>query len=125
MLFAAGIVLVSVFGTINIGAAQDNKPVDNTKWIRKAAELGDSEAQYKLGLMYLDGQGVKKDETEAVRWLRKAAEQGQPDAQLRLGWMYKKGQGVVKDETEAVKWVRKAAEQGLPEAKENLRKLGY
>ncbi len=78
----------------------------------KASEFGHSEAQNDLGVMYEKGQGVVKDDVEAVRWYRKAAEQGNALGQNNLGVMYAKGQGVVKDETEAVRWFRKAAEQG-------------
>ena len=38
------------------------------------AEAGDAEAQYNLGLMYANGQGVEQDDKEAVKWWRKAAE---------------------------------------------------
>jgi len=51
------------------------------RWYRKAAEQGDAGAQYNLGVMYKNGQGVKQDHAEAVRWLRKAAEQGHANAQ--------------------------------------------
>ena len=54
-------------------------PKDEAKaasWYRKAADQGDSKAQFALGIMYANGQGVPKDEVEAVRWYRKAAERG-------------------------------------------------
>ena len=37
------------------------------------AEQGDATAQFNLGLMYDKGEGVLKDEAEAVRWYRLAA----------------------------------------------------
>ncbi|MDE7136203.1 MAG: sel1 repeat family protein, partial [Muribaculaceae bacterium] len=43
---------------------------------RKAAEHGHAEAQYNLGVMYIYGDGVAQNDTEAARWLRKAAAQG-------------------------------------------------
>jgi TPR repeat protein len=43
---------------------------------RIKAEHGDAEAQYNLGILYHDGQGVPRDDAEAVKWYRKAAEQG-------------------------------------------------
>ena len=49
------------------------------------AEKGDSTAQYFLGAMYAKGEGVPKDNAEAVKWFRKAAEQGHTDAQYILG----------------------------------------
>jgi TPR repeat protein len=70
--------------------------------------------------MYAKGEGVPKDDAEAVKWYRKAAEQGLAEAQYNLGVMYDEGEGVPKDDAEAVKWYRKAAEQGLAEAQYNL-----
>ena len=81
-----------------------------------AAEQGSAEAQYKLGLCYNKGQGVKKDYAEAVKWYRKSADQGNAAAQCNLGRCYYAGQGVAQDYAEAVKWFRKAAEQGLAAA---------
>jgi hypothetical protein len=87
---------------------------------RKAAEQNYAMAQYNLGVCYVNGQGVVKDEVEAVKWYRKAAEQNLPDAQFYLGVCYANGQGVAKDEVEAVKWYRKAAEQNYAMAQCNL-----
>ena len=84
------------------------------------AEQGDASAQFSLGVMYANGEGVLKDEAEAVRWYRLAAEQGHADAQFNLGVMYANGRGVLKDEAEAVRWSRLAAEQGHAGAQFNL-----
>ena len=84
------------------------------------AEKGDAVAQYNLGIRYADGQGVEKDDVEAVKWYRKAAEQNVASAQSNLGFSYENGQGVEKDYAEAVKWYRKAAEQNFAEAQTNL-----
>ena len=43
------------------------------KWHRLAADAGDAVAQYNLGMLYADGQGVAQDYTEAAKWLRLAA----------------------------------------------------
>ena len=40
------------------------------------AEAGDEVAQYNLGIMYENGEGVPQDYKEAVKWYRLAAEQG-------------------------------------------------
>ena len=69
-------------------------------------------AQYNLGIMYCNGQGVLQDYKEAVKWYRLAAEQGYAAAQYNLGLMYRNGDGVPQDYQEAVKWYRLAAEQG-------------
>ena len=61
----------------------------------------DVRAQVELGLRYTEGQGVPKDEREAVRWYTLAADQGNADAQFFLGWMYAEGKGVKLDYKEA------------------------
>ena len=45
-------------------------------WHTKAAENGNAASQFSLGMFYLQGSGVPKDEAEGVKWLRKSAEQG-------------------------------------------------
>ena len=78
----------------------------------RAAEGGDAEAQFNLGVEYSNGTSVPKDRSEAVKWWRKAAEQGDVRSELWLGLLYKYGSGVPQDYSEAMKWYRRAAEQG-------------
>ena len=85
-----------------------------------SAEQGDAGAQYNLGVMYRDGEGVPQDDGEAVAWFRKAAEQGHAQAQFTLGLMYATGDGVPQDFAEAVTWYRKVAAQGYDGAQHNL-----
>ena len=84
--------------------------------IKKLAEKGDSDAQYKLGQMYRKGKGISRDYKQAAYWYTKAAEQGNAHAQFFLGKMYWMGKGIPQDEKQAVKqavyWWTKAAEQG-------------
>ena len=71
--------------------------------------------------MYAFGEGVLKDDAEAVKWYRLAAEQGQANAQYALGLSYGAGLGgVLEDHAEAVKWFRLAAEQGVASAQYTL-----
>ncbi len=87
---------------------------------RPLAKQGNAEAQFFLGVMYEQGQGVPQDYAKAVKWYRKAAEQGYADAQHTLGVMYEYGEGVPQDYAEAVGLWRKAAEQGYAKAQYNL-----
>ncbi len=82
------------------------------RWYRKAAKQGHVKAQFLLGLMYRNGEGIRQNNTEAVNWLVKAAKQGHVKAQFILGLMYDRGKGVQQDDAKAVIWYRKAAEQG-------------
>ena len=77
-----------------------------------AAEQGNADAQFALGMMHTNGEGVPQNYAEAVIWFRLAAEQGHAWAQTTLGVMYLNGRGVPQDDVEAVTWWRKAAEQG-------------
>ena len=88
--------------------------------LRGRAEKGEVSAQNWLGGMYDTGQGVAKDEVEAVKWYRKAADQGFADAQVNLGNMYWVGNGVVKDELEAYKWFLLSGAQGDEFAKKKI-----
>ena len=53
--------------------------------LRKLAENGDSRAQYELAVRYGDGDGVPKDDAQAMEWLRKSAMQRHALAQFVLG----------------------------------------
>ena len=88
--------------------------------VRNAADQGNASAQFNLGVMYADGQGVPQDHGEAAKWYRKAADQGNASAQFNLGVVYANGQGAPQDYGEAAKWYRKAADQGNASAQFNL-----
>jgi len=107
------------------GEAQEPSVAGHIAEIRSAAEQGNADAQYKLGFLYADGQGVPQDYVEARKWLLKAAEQGHGEAQLTLGVLYDQGRGVVQDYVSARKWFLKAAEQGHAEAQSSLGLLYY
>ena len=79
---------------------------------RPLANQGNAIAQAHLGLMYIFGRGVPKNDAEAVAWLRKAAAQGNSEGEGRLGVMYLYGEGVPQDYAQAQMWLRKGAEQG-------------
>ena len=75
------------------------------------AELGDAAAQYNLGLLYANGQGVPQDYTQAWQWNKQVAAQGDASAQYSLGLLYANGQGVPQDDAQAGQWYAKAALQ--------------
>ena len=49
-----------------------------------AANQGDAEAQYELGMCYNTGKGAPKDADAALMWFRKAADQGHEPAKAVL-----------------------------------------
>lgn len=85
----------------------------------KLAAKGDVKAQYNLGLMYNNGQGVPQDYKQAVIWFQKASEQGVAEAQYNLGVMYANGKGVPQDYTLAYMWLNLAAAGGYESAVNN------
>ena len=70
--------------------------------------------------MYAKGEGVPRDDAEAVKWFRKAAKQGHARAQYNLGLMYADDEGVPQDDAEAYAWFAVAAANGYEHAKDNL-----
>lgn len=87
------------------------------EWGMLAAK-GNSAAQYNLGQMYYQSQGVARDYKKAVHWFRQSAEQGDADAQYNLGVMLAKGQGVTQDYVYAHMWWNIAASNGYADAAE-------
>jgi TPR repeat protein len=82
--------------------------------------MGNADAQFKLGLMYIIGEGVPQDNNKAIELLQKAADHGDVKAQYSLGGMY-----VYRyyDAVKAVEWYQKAAAQGNVHAQYELGKI--
>lgn len=89
-------------------------------WWRLAAEQGVAVAQFNLGVLYANGEGVPQDYGEALSWYQLAGEQGHSDAQHNLGVLYDDGKGVQQDHAMAVSWWLKSAEQGNAESQYSL-----
>lgn len=91
---------------------------------KKAAQKGSVTAEYNLGMLYLDGDQVQKNEKLAVEWLRKAAQHGHMEAQNNLGVvLVTGGEGVPVNTIEGISWLKKAATVGDEMAKRALSKI--
>ena len=78
--------------------------------LKKLAEQGDANAQYKLGDAYDLGKlGLKKSEYQAIYWYEKAAEQGNGWAQISLASLYEFSE-TEKNNMKALYWYDKATE---------------
>ena len=85
------------------------------------AEAGNAEAQFVLGLMYANGQGVEQNYYLAGKMYRLAATQGHSGAQTNLGSLYEECYGTGPCNAEqAANWYRRAAEQDNVIAQYNL-----
>jgi TPR repeat protein len=88
--------------------------------LRKLAEQGNAEAQYRLAGLYRLGHGVPQDDASAFRWMKAAAEQNHAAAQFNLARMYLAGHGASADAAAAKAWMQKAAAQRHEEAAKAL-----
>jgi uncharacterized protein len=85
----------------------------------KAATLGYTQSQFKLGQCYEFGSnGCPIDPRRSIAWYTKAAEKGDPEAELALsGWYLTGSEGILKQsDSEAYLWARRAATKGLSKA---------
>ncbi len=92
----------------------DSMPKDYHKaveYFTKAAELGDFEAQYNLGVCYDYGRGVAQDRKKAADLYQKAADKGHSIAQFNLASLYESGDGVPQDFVKAAEYYKASAEQ--------------
>jgi TPR repeat protein len=80
------------------------------KYFKLSAKLGNVNAQYMLGKIYLDS-GSAEDVRKALEWLGIASENGNAIAQYALGKLYRDGNHVEKDMEKAVELFTKSAEQ--------------
>lgn len=96
------------------------REIQQANLLKKGADSGHVEAQYVLGVYYLNGYGVPENPEKASFWFRKAADQGHADAQNILGYLYGRGLGIPKDSERAAYWYQKAANQGSADAQYNL-----
>lgn len=92
---------------------------------KKAAVKGNVIAQNTLGFLYLNGQGVDRDYTEAVRWFEQAAQQEYREAQYNLAIMYNLGQGTQQDKVQGAHWMKRAADYAYAPAQNALADLYY
>ena len=92
-------------------------------YLRRAAGLGDMDAQYTLAGLYVEGVGVVADEAQAARWFGEAARNGHVGAQVEYAILLFNGRGVPKDEAVAARWFREAADADNPLAQMRLARL--
>ena len=89
--------------------------MDSTNLV-ELAKSGDAESQYKLGLNYIYGTDVPKDNAKAAEWFKKASDQGFLPARRELGILLASGEGVEPDMQTAVQYLSQAADELDPSA---------
>ena len=96
------------------GVSVRRDPAEAARWYRLAAEAGDRQARFALGLLLLTGaEGVPKDRAAAAALFEKAAAQGHAGALYNLGVMAIEGEGSSgPDFARAAEMFRRSAEAG-------------
>ena len=85
--------------------------------MRPIAERGDADAQYNIGWMYMNGYGLRANDSLALKWWNKASRQGHTDASFSIGMLYSLGDGeVAKDSKKAIDYYLLAAKEGHEDA---------
>ena len=120
MLMSSGMVVAADFNKGFKAAQSGDFKTALAEWT-PLGELGYASAQYNLGIMYDNGNGVLENDKTAVKWFTLAADQGDILAQKQLGDMYLR---VGKRRT-AAKWITKAAKQGDASSQLNLGAMYY
>lgn len=70
-----------------------------------ASYFRDSEAQYYLARLYLDGDGAPRDPRQAARWFGLSAQKGQCQSQAMLGAMLFAGDHVPRQAARGLMWL--------------------
>jgi TPR repeat protein len=105
----------------SLAAAQQNY-AEAADWYFKAADQDHRLAQFNLGQMFAQGQGVARNDATAVMWFRRAANGGDAGAQFHLGHRCSRfstqetPMEASESRIECYKWFKLAAAQGYGDA---------
>ena len=114
---------VEAASTVARQSAIHDAPANSPGSLQKLADQGDADAQWQMGVRYHNGEGVPRDDAQAMRWFLRAAEQGHVIAQATLGAYYWAGRGVPQDLSKAYFWSAIALAQGDENSKSRLEGL--
>ncbi|MEP3045221.1 MAG: tetratricopeptide repeat protein [Roseibium sp.] len=98
-------------------------PAKAADWYRTAADAGHVRAQYELGRLHEDGEGVTQSDLAAMRWFRVASEQDFAEAQYRLAMLYLIGRGAERDPAKGYFWMNRAHLGGAENAGKALNRF--
>ncbi len=103
------------------GVSKDYKKA--AELYQQAADVGNTDAKFLLGLLYERGVGVTQDYKRAAELYQQAANAGNADAMDGLGWLYEAGEGVEQDYKKAAELYQQAANAGNADAMDGLGRL--
>ncbi len=82
--------------------------------LEQQAQLNNAEAQYRLGLAYETGEGVRRDLSLAAHWYQQASENGHRAATYNYAQALEYGRGIKSNPAKAVLLYTKLAAEGDP-----------
>jgi uncharacterized protein len=103
-----------------LGSGVERDEAKAAQLYRKAAEMGNAEAQTRFAEALFDGRGVARDPAGSRAWLEKAARQGYARAQCDLGVMLRNGLDVAQDLANGLRYLQTAARLGDAYAEDYL-----
>jgi TPR repeat protein len=115
------------------GSVEPNLQAAQDYYMRAAATYRNPQAQYEIGKMFLNGEGVKQSLRQAGRWLQLAAEKGHTGALATLGnLLFHSGQTVRglamltaalgRAQPQEAEWIRPLQEEAFALAAESERR---
>lgn len=99
-----------------------DKTQEGLKWLKKAAEMGDTGSMNELAFQFLTGTGVERDISEGEKWLHRSAEKNDLWAIVELAIRLLDGEDLPQNEEAGEQWLRQAVHLRDPIA---TRILGY
>ena len=81
----------------------------NRLMMHAASYFGDADAQYRVGKIYLEDEGVGGNPLQSARWLSLAARKGHAGAQAQLGRLLFNGEGIEANPVEGLMWLTVAS----------------
>ena len=107
------ITLVDALRNPNIETNELNKVLSKSReCFKKAADLGDPNGLYNLGMCYMHGYGCQIDQDLALKSFRTSAEAGHPEAINNMGGFFRDGIVVSRNPEAAVQWFERSANLG-------------
>lgn len=107
-----------------VRAIDAGKHKEGAQMLKPLSDAGNQAAQYRLGLLYYYGKGVKEDEKQAIELWKKSAAQGNVDSMFQIGSAFLFGAQTAKlvddPDREAAIWYFQAASAGHAEAQYHL-----
>ncbi len=98
------LLLITISAHTNLYADAYDSSASVLRFQKQMAKRGNAESQFKLGLMYETGSGIKKSPVLASSWYKKAAEQNYKPASNRLTYLEIKKSGFNESNKE---WLKK------------------